>query len=87
MLGELKQLVTFVTDDINLSTMLGDTHGMILHTRAAANIADDEDLDVIIFRLLSWLVTSWYQAGETTEQPYEDDTTNTARDDGDKEYG
>jgi hypothetical protein len=79
-LGGLKQIVTFVADDINLSTMLGNTHGMVLHARTAANIADDENLDVVIFRLRSWLVASWYQADETTEQPCKDDTANTARD-------
>jgi hypothetical protein len=73
--------MTFVADDINLSAMIGDTNGMILHARTAANIADDEDLNMIIFRLLGWLVASWYQVDETTEQPHKDDTANTARDD------
>jgi hypothetical protein len=59
--------MTFVTDNIDLSAMFGHTQRMVLHARTTANIADDEDLDMIIFRLLSWLVAGWYQDGETTQ--------------------
>ena len=56
--------MTFVTHDIDVSSMLGNTQGMILHARTTTDIADNEDLNVIIFRILSWMITGWDEIGE-----------------------
>lgn len=43
---------TFVAYQIYVSPVAGDADGMILHPRAAANIPDDNDLDMVIFRVV-----------------------------------
>lgn len=34
-----------VSDKLDRATMVGNTEGMILHARAAANVSQDENLD------------------------------------------
>ena len=36
---------TFVADQVHASAMLASTHGVVLHSRTAANVAEDDDLD------------------------------------------
>lgn len=50
--------------------MLGHTQCVILHARAATNVADDEDLDVLIFRILDWTVAGWDEIGKPSQKPY-----------------
>jgi hypothetical protein len=60
---------------------------MILHARTTTNVADDEDLDVLIFRILSWTIAGWDEIGEPAQEPYQEDTAEAASDDGNNESG
>lgn len=50
-----------VTDEVDLASMLHDAQGMVLHSRATANVAEHQDLDVIILGVLRRMVAGWQQ--------------------------
>ena len=62
--------LTLESHQIHLSTMFSDANGMILHAGAATNVSYDEDLDVLVLRVLRLLVASWDRVSQATEQPH-----------------
>lgn len=87
-------MLTLVANNIDVSPMLGNTHRMVLHARAAADIAHHEDLDVLILRLFGWMIASWVEGGEPAEDPDqtlqavgERDNAEAARDHGEDKCG
>lgn len=49
-------MLTFEGDNVHLLAVSGDAHGMVLHARTAANVAEHDNLDVLVLGVLCWLV-------------------------------
>lgn len=48
---------TFIAHNVDLPSVLGNTQSMVLHPWASSNVAYNEDLNMLIFWLLSGMVT------------------------------
>lgn len=76
---------TFVGDDVDSPSMLGDANGMILHARAAANVAQDQHLDAVVAGVLRRRVPGRGEACQGLEAEFEGEDEEDAREDGQEE--
>lgn len=78
------QLHTFVANQVNITSMLGNTYSVILHPRTPPEIPNHENLDMLISRRLGRSIACGYGI---VVDPCQENDRQASRNDGEDENG